>query len=79
MSRPPYIYMYMYIQGHTCICTCGYIYYVSLIQIFWDLASLSAYHQDMTSPLEIKENEVLGRGGYGFVCKGELILGVSVP
>ena len=53
----------------------------NLFQIFWDLASLSAYQQDlwdMSSPLEIKDNEALGKGGFGFVCKGELILEVHI-
>lgn len=47
-----------------------------IIQIFWDLASLSAYAQDMMATLDIKQHEVLGKGGYGFVCKGELISAV---
>jgi serine/threonine protein kinase/ankyrin repeat protein/GTPase SAR1 family protein len=37
---------------------------------FWDLVTKS---EEMESrPLRILENEVLGKGGYGFVCKGEL-------
>ena len=54
------------------------VYYVffSIFQIFWDLASLSTYAQDMMATLDIKQHEVLGKGGYGFVCKGELISAV---
>ena len=60
---------------------CRLCIFSNLFQIFWDLASLSAYQQDMwdmSSPLEIKDNEALGKGGFGFVCKGELILEVHV-
>ena len=42
-------------------------------QVFWDLTSDIAY-QDNSAPLHICEDEVLGKGGFGFVCKGELKL-----
>ena len=45
-----------------------------LFQIFWDLASLSEYEQDMCSELKITNNETIGRGGYGFVCEGQLLM-----
>ena len=41
-----------------------------LLQIFSDLgASLD----DDRVPVEISEREVLGKGGFGIVCKGELV------
>ncbi len=29
-------------------------------------------YSDSTAPLHICEDEVLGKGGFGFVCKGEI-------
>ena len=49
------------------------------LQIFWDLVSNSTYYQDVDVPLEIHEDKVLGKGGYGFVCEGELKPPVSEP
>ena len=46
---------------------------VGVLQIFWDLASLSEYEQDMCSELRITNDETIGRGGFGFVCEGELL------
>lgn len=40
-------------------------------QIFKDL-SFDVSHQDSTAPLRICDDEVLGKGGFGFVCKGEI-------
>lgn len=65
------------------MCTCAtlgflFFFFFSITQIFWDLASLSTYAQDMMATLDIKQHEVLGKGGYGFVCKGELISAVSM-
>ena len=39
-------------------------------QIFWDLVTL--YEDGSAGTLHIIENEFLGKGGFGFVCKGEL-------
>ena len=62
------------VRKDVCVCVCACVRVGPIPkQIFWDLASLSAYHQDMTSRLDIKEHEVLGKGGFGFVCKGELV------
>ena len=43
-------------------------------QVFWDLNNS---YEDCTVPLKICEEEVLGKGGYGFVCKGQLVPEVS--
>ena len=45
----------------------SYIYY---FQIFWDL--ITQYEEGSSGALQIIENEFLGKGGFGFVCKGEL-------
>ena len=42
-----------------------------LHQIFKDLSSDFSY-QDNATPLHIHEDDVLGKGGFGFVCKGEI-------
>jgi hypothetical protein len=52
-----YMYMYVYINEYP-------------LQTFWDLTSL--YEEGSTGNLHIIENEFLGKGGFGFVCKGEL-------
>ena len=39
------------------------------MQIFCDL---STSYQDSIDSLNICEDEVLGKGGFGFVCKGEI-------
>jgi len=44
-----------------------------VLQIFLDLCTDMSY-QDNSTPLHICEDEVLGKGGFGFVCKGELRL-----
>ena len=44
-------------------------------QVFWDLNNS---YEDCTVPLKICEEEVLGKGGYGFVCKGQLVPEVSM-
>ena len=44
-------------------------------QVFWDLNNS---YEDCTVPLRICEEEVLGKGGYGFVCKGQLVPEVSI-
>ena len=43
---------------------------VCVLQTFWDLTSL--YEEGSNGSLHIIENEFLGKGGFGFVCKGEL-------
>ena len=43
---------------------------VCFLQTFWDLTSL--YEGESIGNLHIIENEFLGKGGFGFVCKGEL-------
>lgn len=45
-----------------------------LMQIFWDLSS---DYQDNTAPLLICDDDVLGKGGFGLVCKGEISGNVS--
>ena len=45
------------------------------LQTFWDLTTL--YEEGSSGDLHIIENEFLGKGGFGFVCKGELRLEVS--
>ena len=42
----------------------------SFPQIFWDL--VTQYEEGSNGVLQIIENEFLGKGGFGFVCKGEL-------
>ena len=41
-----------------------------ILQTFWDLTTL--YEEGNSGNLHIIENELLGKGGFGFVCKGEL-------
>ena len=43
--------------------------------MFWDLTTL--YEEGSSGNLHIIENEFLGKGGFGFVCKGELRQEVS--
>ena len=43
--------------------------------MFWDLTTL--YEEGSSGDLHIIENEFLGKGGFGFVCKGELRQEVS--
>lgn len=38
--------------------------------MFWDL--VTQYEEGSSGVLHIIENEFLGKGGFGFVCKGEL-------
>ena len=73
-------------KSHATVClthiyTVTYMLHIGTVilslQIFWDLASLSAYEQDMDSKLVINMDKVLGRGGFGFVCEGELHMKVS--
>ena len=49
------------------------MYICLLMQVFLDLSSDMSY-QDSSTPLHVCEDEVLGKGGFGFVCKGELRL-----
>ena len=46
-----------------------------IAQTFWDLTTL--YEEGSSGNLHIIENEFLGKGGFGFVCKGELRQEVS--
>ena len=39
--------------------------------MFWDLATL--YEEEESSQLEIFQNDLLGKGGYGIVCRGQLV------
>ena len=48
------------------------------LQIFWDLANSSMYYQDNSISLKIDDDRVLGKGGYGFVCEGELVTSTHV-
>ena len=43
--------------------------YTYNFQIFWDLTS---QYKDSSGDLHIFDDEVLGKGGFGFVCKGEI-------
>ena len=43
---------------------------LGILQTFWDLTTL--YEEGSSGNLHIIENEFLGKGGFGFVCKGEL-------
>ncbi len=45
-----------------------------LVQIFLDLC-IDVSYQDSNAPLHICEDEILGKGGFGFVCKGEIQVG----
>ena len=45
------------------------------MQTFRDLTTL--YEEGSSGNLHIIENEFLGKGGFGFVCKGELRQEVS--
>ena len=45
-------------------------------QVFWDL--ITQYEEGSNGVLHIVDNELLGKGGFGFVCKGELKLEVNV-
>ncbi len=54
-----------------------YLSYIALIsiynphaQIFWDLMT---QYEDSRGQLHIMESEVLGKGGFGFVCRGDLM------
>ena len=40
------------------------------MQMFWDLKKFDEI--DTSQKLRILETELLGKGGFGFVCKGEL-------
>jgi serine/threonine protein kinase len=40
--------------------------------VFCDLKNSSTYYQDNDVPLKIHSDQVLGKGGYGFVCEGDL-------
>ena len=54
------VYVYVYV----------YVLHFPVLQTFWDLTSL--YEEGSNGSLHIIENEFLGKGGFGFVCKGEL-------
>ena len=41
------------------------------LQMFWDLQQ-AGFSQETDETLKINSSDVLGKGGYGFVCKGEL-------
>ena len=66
--------MYTYIYVHT------YVFVPAAdwsLQIFSDLAN-NAYFHDKDVSLSIHDDRVLGKGGYGFVCEGELHPSVHV-
>ena len=60
-------YMSMGSDGHF-LNACAFV-----SQVFWDLANDSLEDCPSYNTLRIHENELLGKGGFGFVCKAELV------
>ena len=47
-------------------------------KVFCDLNNASTYYQDNSIPLKIRGDKMLGKGGFGFVCEGELAISSQV-